>query len=968
MILDTITYENTHTVQELMEKSVEAYRQRDILRYEVQDVIQRITYGEFQTLCRKIGQFLDAERNALGRQVHVGIVGHGSANYVIALMGVMASGNVAVPMDHQLNEIGLADCMNRSDVDILLYDGASMTPVVQKAKALCPNVRSCYSMQPMEGSANLDDILNDARYDGETWRLNGDYQAPGADDLAMILFTSGTSGKSKGVMLTHQNLVGNALSQSPIENDEFDEIVSLLVLPMHHVFCVNVDVIAMLYRGGTTCINGEIQLLGKHLRMFQPTVLHVVPMITKVLYNKIKAIVSEHPGLTETDAMRIVYGRRLGRIICGGGGLPEELARKYQQMGIRIGQGYGMSECAPVISEPDYEKPEKVSSAGKLLEHIKIRVADNGEIQIQSPFVMKGYYGDPERTKEAFTEDGWLKTGDVGYVDEENFIYLTGRLKNLIILSNGENVSPEEIEAKFSAEPLIRDILVFDEDDMIKCEVFPESAYAQAAGIADIAQAVEAIVNRHNLELPTYQRIVQVSIRNQPFVKTTSNKIIRQAFFDERKSLQKAQRERLTERNKPANNIQAIIFAQIRRFLPDNVGNIGLDDNLFNYGLDSLTVLEISTYLECSPTIIYECKTVRKIAERLGEETQADVSRISKEMDINREIQNAKRVPFDDSGAILITGATGYLGPHIIMELCKQRKPVICLIRSKERFDSACQYYGVKMTDQIAAVPGDVTKPQFGLTDEAYAQLGKKVSAVFHAAASVSHAGDTANSYAINVGGTEEVIRFCEVSGAQLYHMSSFAVSGFETDTPLTEDALDIGQQITQNPYIQTKYQAEEKVLRARSQGVNSTIFRIGNLTKRASDGLFQMNADESGLSAQLRALEKLGVYPESMNRMAYDDTPVDLAAEAIVALALNDGCGNIWHIMNPYVKAIAEVSDAKEIPDGDFNERLLKNIQDRDVSVFSMYYRMCRDGLNINFDARKTLKELGRLGFFWKK
>ena len=175
------------------------------------------------------------------------------------------------------------------------------------------------------------------------------------------------------------------------------------------------------------------------------------PMITKVLYNKIKAMVSEKSGLTEKDALHIVYGRRLSRIICGGGGLPEDLAKKYLEMGIQIGQGYGMSECSPVISDPDFERPEKVSSAGKIRDHIEIRVSDNGELQVRSPFVMKGYYKDPESTNGAFTEDGWLKTGDIGYIDDENYIFLTGRLKNLIILSNGENVSPEEIEEGFGS-------------------------------------------------------------------------------------------------------------------------------------------------------------------------------------------------------------------------------------------------------------------------------------------------------------------------------------------------------------------------------------------------------------------------------------------------------------------------------------------------------------------------------------
>ena len=612
MILETITYENTHTIQELMEKSVAAYSERDILRYEREDVIYHVTYSQFETMCQKIGQYLNDKKSALGRALHVGIIGEGSVNYIVALMGSMGSGNVAVPLDHQLSLANLADSLNRADVDILFYDWTH-EPLVRDVKAMCPKVTEYFSMQQVQDSPDIDDILNDPRLDGQSWCLCEDYQAPKADDLAMILFTSGTTGKSKGVMLTHQNLVGNALSQSPIENDEFDEIVSVLILPMHHVFCINIDVIAMLYRGGTTCINGSIALLGKHLRMFEPTVLHIVPMIPKVLYNKIKSIVSTNPDLTEKDAMRLIYGRRLGRIICGGGGLPESLAQKYLQMGIRIGQGYGMSECSPVISEPDFEHPEKVSSAGRTLDHIEARVGESNEIQVRSPFVMKGYYGDPELTKQAFTEDGWLKTGDVGYVDDEGFIFLTGRLKNLIILSNGENVAPEELEADYGTEPLIRDILVFDEDDMIKCEVHPDYTYAEAAGIQNVLSEVTNIVNRHNKKLPSYKRIMQTSIRKAPFQKTTSNKIIRDAFFAERKK----QMTQGSDMRLPENEVKRKIYDICIQVLGKR--DFGLDTDLYTVGLDSfgsvLLLTDLQEKLKLSLTLadLLENPTVSKL-------------------------------------------------------------------------------------------------------------------------------------------------------------------------------------------------------------------------------------------------------------------------------------------------------------------------------------------------------------------
>ncbi len=618
MLFDTITYENTHTIQELMDHSVAAYADRDILRYEREDVIYHVTYSQFEEMSRKIGQFLNARRKTLGRPLHVGVIGEGSVNYIVALMGTMGSGNVSVPLDHQLDLTNLADSLNRADVDILFYDWTH-EPLVRDVKPMCQNVSDYFSLQQVQEAPDISNILEDAAYDGKSWAQDDGTEVPKPDDLAMILFTSGTTGKSKGVMLTHQNLAGNALSQSPIENDEFDEIVSVLILPMHHVFCINIDILAMLYRGGTTCINGPISLLGKHLHMFEPTVLHIVPMIPKVLYNKIRAMVSADPGLTEKDAMRLIYGRRLGRIICGGGGLPEALAQKYLQMGIRIGQGYGMSECSPVISEPDFEHPEKVCSAGKVLDHIDIRIADSGEVQVRSPFVMKGYYGDPELTKETFTEDGWLKTGDVGYLDDEGFLYLTGRIKNLIILSNGENVAPEEIEADFSTEPLVRDIVVFEEDDMIKCEVHPDFAYAEKAGIQDILEEIKAVVNRHNQNFPPFKRILQTSIRKAPFQKTTSNKIIRAAFMAERSRTQNAGKGSAL----PTDEKKRSIFEICSHVLGHK--DFGLGDNLYTVGLDSfgsiMLITDLKEKLDFAITLseLIEHPTIEELAAMMAE-------------------------------------------------------------------------------------------------------------------------------------------------------------------------------------------------------------------------------------------------------------------------------------------------------------------------------------------------------------
>ena len=584
-----VSYDNTKTIRELLEKSVEEYCKDSFLRYERDDVIYDISYERFGELCRIIGAFVNERRARLDRQVKIGLFGSSSVHYISVLIGAMASGNVAVPLDYQMDMEHLADCLSRSDVDILFYDWEHVS-LINDVKELCPNIKEYYSLQSVKKTACLNDILRDMRYTGRSWTEEGADYKVAPDDLAMILYTSGTTGHSKGVMLTQANLSGNTLAQGAVDDPK--PLVLLNVLPIHHVYCINGDILWAMHKGGTVCINGPLSQLGKHLRLFEPVVIHVVPMIAKALYNKIITIVNADPGSTEKDALYQVYGRRISRIVCGGGGLAKDLAEKYYNMGVRIGQGYGMSEHSPIISEPVYGRPDKVLSAGKVMEHVEVRIGEENEIQVRSPFVMKGYYNDPELTAEAFTKDGWLKTGDVGYLDDEGFLYLTGRIKNLIILSNGENVAPEELEAGFTIESLIADILVYGEDDMIKCEIYPDFKYAEANGIKNVQLEVEEIVKEHNKKLPPFKRIMQTSVRRTPFKKTTSKKIIREAFFEEKKTA----KDNAANIRLPENDEQRKIYDACIGVLGHS--RFGINTDLYSVGLDSFGSIMLLTALQ----------------------------------------------------------------------------------------------------------------------------------------------------------------------------------------------------------------------------------------------------------------------------------------------------------------------------------------------------------------------------------
>ena len=228
--------------------------------------------------------------------------------------------------------------------------------------------------------------------------------------------------------------------------------------------------------------------------------------------------------MPKEEIAKLAFGGRLKTICSGGAYLNPDYVEKFAEYGITILQGYGMTECAPVISN-NLAWENKVGSVGKLLPNCKGKVVDN-EIWVKGSSVMMGYYKMPKETAEAL-EDGWLKTGDLGYIDEDNFVYITGRKKNLIILANGENVSPEEIENQIAKEELVKEIIVREKDKVIQAEIFPDYEYAEKNSISDISAKLQEMIDAYNSTAPVYKRVLNLVVRETEFEKNTSKKIKR---------------------------------------------------------------------------------------------------------------------------------------------------------------------------------------------------------------------------------------------------------------------------------------------------------------------------------------------------------------------------------------------------------------------------------------------------------
>lgn len=575
-----ITYENTKTLYDLVQNAGKEHGDRVFIRYEENDVIHDVTYRQFVDECNAIAAWTKEQDAIIGHKVQVGLMGGSSHHYLAVMLGVMSNGNTVVPLDVQLNVEKFSDCLNRSDVDILFYDWEHH-PLVEGTKEHCPRVRSYISLQHGKHVPCSDNILKE--YAGRTVTPN-----VSENDCAMILFTSGTTGQGKGVMLSNRNLIDNTFSSK--NSNYSDDEIFLNILPIHHIFCITSDVLVAMRHGILLCLNQDMSKLAQHLRLFEPTSFRVVPMIAKALYNRFCLLKKQYPERSLEELKAEVYGRNFRRIVCGGGYLTPELAKNYMDIGISIGQGYGMSECSPVISAPDWDRPDKVASVGRIVDRCQVRIVD-GEIQVKSPSVMMGYYKDPKNTAEAITDDGWLRTGDIGYVDDENFLYLTGRKKNLIILSNGENVAPEEIENMFTDETIIEDILVFEENDTITAEIYPNFKYAEACDIEDIEGAVGESIAKINQKLPSFKKIQNFRVRKDPFEKTTSRKIIRSHYFSQRQ----AERDSIAKLVMPKTDMQQKIYDCVAGILGHQ--HFGIDTDFYRAGMDSMGSVMLLTDL-----------------------------------------------------------------------------------------------------------------------------------------------------------------------------------------------------------------------------------------------------------------------------------------------------------------------------------------------------------------------------------
>ncbi|MBR6681260.1 MAG: AMP-binding protein [Clostridia bacterium] len=492
----------------------------------------------------------------------IAIIGETSVEWISAYLAILCIGGVAIPMDKELEIPVIEGFLETAEADGIIYS-RTFNGKFESAMKSHPTLKLFAAMDPDEEELARGAVSTHMIRKAGSALVKQGYVLPkveNRDKMAEMLFTSGTTGTSKCVMLSQKNIFSVVCSACETVDFNPDDVI-VSVLPIHHTYELAVMLAALVY-GIHVCINDSLTHVLRNFQLFKPTGLVLVPLFVYTMYKKVWSEAKRTGqdkklklGLGASKAMMSVgldkrrqifgavleaFGGRLEKIICGGAALNPRMIEFFESIGISIYEGFGITECAPLTFVTPYYA-RKYGSVGPAVPCCQGRIGEGvlndkgyieGEIQIKGDNVMLGYYKNPEATAEVFTDDGWFRTGDMGYMDKDGYFYITGRLKSVIVLENGKNVFPEEIEEYLGNIELIAESVVVGRQNgsnvTLTAIVFPDhKKFDDEATDEEIREAIEKEINAMNKKLPTYKQIKGIEYRNVEFEKTTSKKIKR---------------------------------------------------------------------------------------------------------------------------------------------------------------------------------------------------------------------------------------------------------------------------------------------------------------------------------------------------------------------------------------------------------------------------------------------------------
>jgi len=562
---DNVYYETREVtdLRDMISSSSELYK--DLPAYLQKDKpggsFQPVTYGEFKDKMDALGtRLLDL---GLGGK-KIAVIGESCWQWILTYFSVVCGVGVIVPLDKNLPVEEMMSLVKRSGATALVYTKRSEKNLAPLFEDKC-GVEYFISMGQ---EAHTEEVLSLDRLidEGELLLREGirDYVDAeiDPDKMATLMFTSGTTGMAKGVMLSHKNIVANVVNMSKYVHFEPGQI-GLSILPIHHAYEFTCDICTCYYLGCTIAICEGIKYIQKNMAEVKPDVMLGVPLVFEKMY---KGMWKQAAGRGEAEKLRNAIdlsrkmklfnnqrlmkklfkaihqkvGNNMHLMIAGGAAIDPKVIEDFEAMGIPMIQGYGMSESAPIIAV-NQDRYSKAASVGKPMPGTQVKIINPdedgiGEVVCKSDSVMLGYYDNPEATAEVL-KDGWLYTGDLGYLDEDGFLYLTGRKKTVIVTKGGKNIFPEEVETVLMEEELIQEAIVYGKEDskvgnvMITADIFPnypllKETHGEMNG-SEIYHFYKELVDEINKKMPPYKAIKRINIRETEFNKTTTGKIKR---------------------------------------------------------------------------------------------------------------------------------------------------------------------------------------------------------------------------------------------------------------------------------------------------------------------------------------------------------------------------------------------------------------------------------------------------------
>ena len=540
-------------IREVIEDIGTLYSDKVAFSYRIKasdKVIQEKTYAQLRDDVRA----LTAELVSMGvTGKHVALVGKLSYHWILVYYATFCAGGVLVPLDKEWLSQDLAATGAKAEASFVFCDGDS----IEKGRAICEEAGCGEPIALEYGEGTVDALVEAGRV---KFSDNSDlYYGVDIDieKMSLLVFTSGTTGKGKGVMLSQKNILSDIAA--PLQHIDFT-FKSVGVLPPHHTFGSTVNILGHNCIGCHLYLSSGIRYVQKELKEQKPGHMVLVPLYLETFYRKIMANIKDQ-GKEKLVARMIkisnflrklridlrrkffkeilaAFGGEVRMVVCGGAPINQDILSFFNGVGIEVLNGYGITECAPIIACNHSHDviPGSVGPASDVNEVIIHEPNEDGEGEIwaKGDNVMLGYYKDEEATAEAITEDGYFRTGDYGKLGKDGEIYITGRKKNLIILSYGKNVYPEEIEAEFIAVPGVIDIIVYEGQskrglmyNTIVAEVYPDQDYITKNGITDIEAHLKKYVDEYNLTAVPYKKIGLLKVRTEEFPKNTLRKIMR---------------------------------------------------------------------------------------------------------------------------------------------------------------------------------------------------------------------------------------------------------------------------------------------------------------------------------------------------------------------------------------------------------------------------------------------------------